>query len=323
MIPKVSVIIPCYNAAEYLDRSIQSIRKQSLSQWEMILIDDSSSDATSKLCREYTYQDMRIRYLRHSINQGPSAARNTGIQHAKAPYITLLDAEDEYLPSYLKKSLNILSHQPNINMVQCHMIMFKYDIEKRLTEKIQLPMQTNMPPHLHLDNMHLVGTCTFRKTCWQAVGGYETKMRFGEDWHFFLCLLEKGLLNYAVIPEYLFYHHRINPNSLSESVDLKRQKKSAKMIYHTHKSLYQKNLSKIFLPHLFRLLRQPSRHPRQLICHPIRLAIRYHPRFLYHNFFFWGTYILHSLHHHLRVFLRRHLLLSQRRVRSSQERNLH
>lgn len=100
-LPLFSIIMPVYNAAPFLHRSIDSILGQSFRDFELILVDDGSTDSSAAICQEYRQKDSRI-HLISQPNFGASKARNTGIEHASAPWITFCDADDYVYPNWLK-----------------------------------------------------------------------------------------------------------------------------------------------------------------------------------------------------------------------------
>ncbi|MBC6445401.1 MAG: glycosyltransferase family 2 protein [Alphaproteobacteria bacterium GM202ARS2] len=110
--PTVSVILPTYNRASYLQQAIDSILSQTLRDWELIIVDDASTDSTPEVVRRFTQQDPRIRSYRHTSNQGAAAARNTGIQHATGTYITFQDDDDLSHPERLQKQQADLKKRP-------------------------------------------------------------------------------------------------------------------------------------------------------------------------------------------------------------------
>lgn len=101
----ISVIVPVYNSAMYLEKCIQSILKQNYPHWELILVDDGSSDGSSKICDDFAKQDHRVKVV-HIPNGGVSNARNVGIQHATGEYIAFVDSDDyideEFLDALVK-----------------------------------------------------------------------------------------------------------------------------------------------------------------------------------------------------------------------------
>lgn len=94
----ISIIVPVYNATKYLTRCVDSIRQQSRKEWELILVDDGSSDSSGSLCDELAKKDSRIRVI-HQKNQGVSSARNTGLDMASGEYIMFVDADDWVEPT--------------------------------------------------------------------------------------------------------------------------------------------------------------------------------------------------------------------------------
>lgn len=105
----VSVIIPVYNKEDFIARSIDSVLKQSYQDFELIIVDDGSTDNSIRVAK--TFSDSRIAFL-HQANAGPGAARNLGIRNSHGEFIAFLDADDEWLPNYLSESLNLLKLNP-------------------------------------------------------------------------------------------------------------------------------------------------------------------------------------------------------------------
>ena len=99
---KISVIIPVYNAGEYLGQCLDSVLAQSLGDWECLLVDDGSTDGSGDVCDHYGAADTRFRVF-HTANRGVSAARNTGIEHARAPMIAFIDSDDWVEAEYLSE----------------------------------------------------------------------------------------------------------------------------------------------------------------------------------------------------------------------------
>lgn len=106
--PLVSIIVPVYNAEKYLNRCIDSILSQTMTDFELILIDDGSKDESGRICDEYAAKDARVRVI-HKPNGGVSSARNLGIDHAKGKYIIFIDSDDYWLlPNCLESLTSIM-----------------------------------------------------------------------------------------------------------------------------------------------------------------------------------------------------------------------
>ena len=99
--PILSIIIPVYNVEKYFRRCLDSVMSQSFRDYELLLVDDGSSDSSGAICDEYAVRDERIRVF-HKTNGGVSSARNVGLEHAKGEWIYFVDADDEVLPCGLQ-----------------------------------------------------------------------------------------------------------------------------------------------------------------------------------------------------------------------------
>ncbi len=114
---KVSVIIPTYGMPHFLKETITSVQNQTLSEWELIVVDDNNPDTEARLETErivngFLAQDSRIKYIKHECNKNGAAARNTGFAVAKGAYIALLDSDDEYLPERLQRCYDTMCNAP-------------------------------------------------------------------------------------------------------------------------------------------------------------------------------------------------------------------
>jgi len=109
--PKISVIMPVYNAEAFLHRSIDSVINQVYQNWELLIVDDGSSDRSVEVCRAYEQQDERIRLL---CNQhgGTARTRNTAIDQAQGEYIAFIDADDVYHPQYMQSMIQNCTPPP-------------------------------------------------------------------------------------------------------------------------------------------------------------------------------------------------------------------
>jgi glycosyltransferase involved in cell wall biosynthesis/GT2 family glycosyltransferase len=107
--PSVTVVLPAHNAADTLDRAIRSVLSQSLAAWELLAVDDGSSDGSAEIIRRYAETDSRIRLLRTTENSGAAAARNVALASASGSIIAYLDADDEFHPDYLNRAADAAS----------------------------------------------------------------------------------------------------------------------------------------------------------------------------------------------------------------------
>lgn len=101
----VSIVVPVYQVEQFIAETIQSVQQQSYQNWELILVDDCSKDASGTIVEEIAKQDARIFLLRQETNQGAAAARNYGVRHAKGRYLCFLDSDDLWEPDKLSEEL--------------------------------------------------------------------------------------------------------------------------------------------------------------------------------------------------------------------------
>ena len=113
----VSVVIPTYNRAELLARSVESVQRQTYRKWEIIIVDDCSIDDTEQIVRDFG--DNRIRYIRNGKNLGAGASRNRGVELARYEYIAFQDSDDVWRCGKLEKQMEYMSNHYEYDMVYC------------------------------------------------------------------------------------------------------------------------------------------------------------------------------------------------------------
>jgi glycosyltransferase involved in cell wall biosynthesis len=116
--PLVSVVVPCYNRSHFIERAVESVRSQTLQDWELIIVDDGSSDDIVGALAAYQDDD-RIRLVRHAHNRGEPAARNTGIAAARGRFIAFLDSDDVWMPMKLARQAEAVLADPEPDFVFC------------------------------------------------------------------------------------------------------------------------------------------------------------------------------------------------------------
>ncbi len=213
--PRVSVIIPCYNQGKYIDEAAESILNQTFQDFEIIIIDDGSDDAlTKEKLKNYNKSKTAV-YFKE--NAGPSSARNFGIEKAKGEYILPLDADDYFEKSFLEKAVKILDEDEKIGFVKCYV--------KNFGEMNNLWKPDGKTLIDFLAANQAVNAVLFRKKIWQEVGGYDETMRNSfEDWDFNIKMLSKGWRVYCIEEPLFFYRRRKYEYSVSERARLSREK---------------------------------------------------------------------------------------------------
>lgn len=267
--PQVSVVIPCYNAGEYIDEAIHSIFAQSYSDYEIIIVDDGSTEPyTQDKLKSYSHPKLQV--IRQENKKLP-AARNTGIRVAKGEYILPLDADDYFEPTFLEKAVSVLQTYTQVGVVTCHYKKFG-EISQKITT-----LSGDITQALYANVAH--GNSLFRKVCWQEVGKYDEHMRLGaEDWEFWIRIVAAGWKIHC-IREYLF-HYRIRKDSMYQSTSSEQSQAIQTYIYQKHPRLYQKYFWAICWKVLCLLRKNPHfikvPYPFVLACRDIFPPIFYH-----------------------------------------------
>ena len=163
----VSVIMPCYNDGRYIKEAIDSLRRQTYSNFELIIVDDGSDDSETVSILS-TLNDGKTTVL-HTNHLRPAGARNYGIERARGKYILPLDSDDTIEPTYLEKAVNVLETQPDIGVVYCQADLFG---EK--SGRWELPDYSRRA--MLLDNIVFV-TSMFYRSDWETVGGFKTSFQ--------------------------------------------------------------------------------------------------------------------------------------------------
>lgn len=104
----VSIITPAYNSAKFIAETIQSVQNQTYENWEMLIVDDGSSDATEAIVQSFLDKDKRIKFYKLALNSGPAVARNTAIEKASGDFMTFIDADDIWFPTFIENSIKTI-----------------------------------------------------------------------------------------------------------------------------------------------------------------------------------------------------------------------
>jgi glycosyltransferase involved in cell wall biosynthesis len=199
MAPKVSVIIPCYNLGEYLDEAVASVLAQTQQDFEILIVDDGSTDAATQAVLA-TYSRPKTRVIR-TEHGGLAAARNLGISLASGRYLCALDADDRLEPSFLEKTSRVLDIDDGLTFSSSWLRTFGDESWEWKPERCDLPTL------LWEDTVLTAGLV--RRDAVVAIGGYDTNMpeQGDEDWDLWLTLVERGHRG-VILPELLFNYRR-------------------------------------------------------------------------------------------------------------------
>ncbi|HYJ63151.1 MAG TPA: glycosyltransferase, partial [Parafilimonas sp.] len=214
MAANVSVIIPAYNAATTIVQTLDSVITQTSWHWEVIIIDDGSIDETATIVKRYSEKDIRIKMFSQP-NQGLSAARNAGIDHANFEWLLFLDADDWISPYYVERVTNLIDDNPNLDAVHCGWVRIAPD-GTQLKERYA-PESPDLFPVLAKMCPFAVHACLVRKTLADKIGKFDVSVKNCQDWDFWQRVARAGA-RFGAVKEVLAYY-RMQPNSLSSNAN--------------------------------------------------------------------------------------------------------
>lgn len=208
--PKVSIIMPVYNAEKYLQEAFQSILFQTFDDFELIIVNDASSDSSPEILHGIT--DPRVRVVTHEMNKGAAESRNDAISMAQGEYIAIMDADDISLPNRLDSQVRFLDKHPDIALVGCG-IYDTIDEEGHILLTSRLPQDNDLIQKTMIERWcFLHPSIMFRREVVERVGLYRKDFEPAEDHDFILRILDHYKahnLNERIV------QYRINPTSLS------------------------------------------------------------------------------------------------------------
>jgi glycosyltransferase involved in cell wall biosynthesis len=209
--PKVSVIIPAYNAMSFLPLTLDSVLKQSFSDYEVIIVNDGSSDGIEEWFTQVT--DSRVKLISQN-NQGPAAARNNGIINAQGDYLAFLDADDIWEATKLAKQVRILAENPGVGLV--YSWVGSIDAQGNIGSKIRNNIaEGNVWEKILEHNIIECGSNPMvRRSCFDDVGFFDPRLSYAQDWEMWIRIASR--YSFKVINETLVYY-RAHPNNRSKN----------------------------------------------------------------------------------------------------------
>lgn len=182
--PRVTVVIPCFDSGAWVEDAVASVFAQTFDSWDIVLVDDGSTDRESIRLLDEMASWPRVHLVRQP-NAGLPAARNAGIATARGEFVVPLDADDELEPGYLETMLGALLAAPDAAFAHCWARLFG------AVDAVWVPRPDN--PYWQRLGNGIVGCVLLRRRAWESVGGYDATMRRGhEDWELWLRLEAAG-----------------------------------------------------------------------------------------------------------------------------------
>ena len=198
--PRVSVVMPTYNRSDLLPGAIDSIRNQTFADWELIIVDDCSPDATPEVAQRYVSLDPRIRYIRNETNQKLPASLNIGHRATRGELITWTSDDNFYRPLALERMVAAFDQDADVSVVYADCMMFDDDLK-----------ELGLAPVDDYDKLliqNVVVACfMYRRQVYEDLGGYDEARFLVEDWHFWLRASLKYKMRHLREDLYLYRMH--------------------------------------------------------------------------------------------------------------------
>ncbi|MCK4321003.1 glycosyltransferase [candidate division WOR-3 bacterium] len=214
--PKVSVIIPTYNRANMIEETIQSVLNQTFQDFEIIIVDDASTDSTENIVKGFS--DKRIKYIQHKVNKGGSAARNTGIKASTGKFIAFLDSDDWWHPKKLENQLTKMETS-KLSPALVYTGLKQVNNDGKLIKEIIPIFRGNIFQELLIENV--VGTTSsvlLRKEIFNSVGLFDENLPSRQDLDLWLRIARKYTFDYVKTP---LVYIRIHKNRITEDLNMK------------------------------------------------------------------------------------------------------
>lgn len=229
--PLVSVIIPYYNAAQYVADTLKSVAAQSYTNVEVVICDDGSTSEQSEALAQIASQYANVTVFK-AANGGQSAARNRAIERAQGKYILPLDADDLIAPTYIERAVEVLEADDNMKIVYCRGEFFGDKTGSMGDRRFEIG---------HFAQSNLIHAASlFRRDDWLRTEGYLTGLLFWEDWDFWISILETGGSAYQ-LDEVLFFY-RVRGDGMRKSADKQRKTDALATLNERHAPFFKRYL---------------------------------------------------------------------------------
>ena len=182
--PFLSVCAPAYKAERFLAAALGSLRAQTFTDWELIVVEDGTHDRTEEIVAEFSHHGRQpVHFLRHEKNQGLPATRNTGITLARGHWIVLLDQDDLWAPDHLASLVDCARAQPAATLIHAGSVLFDSDTGRETEVRAPSPaVVADYPLSLFLGDYCIQpSSVMLAKSLWTRVGGFNAEFRYVED----------------------------------------------------------------------------------------------------------------------------------------------
>ncbi len=205
--PLVSVIIPTYNRASFLERAIESVLSQNYMSIEILVVDDGSTDNTKERLEALYSGNPQVRYLRHSVNKGAQAARNTGIYASKGSLIAFLDSDNEWLPGKMERQVRLFSTGESERLAVVY-----GGYREMLDDGRHFDRYPTLKGNIYETTLKQwvcdINTMVVKKSILETSGLMDERIRAYQEWDLCICLARYGTFAYVDELVAIYHHHQ-------------------------------------------------------------------------------------------------------------------
>jgi glycosyltransferase involved in cell wall biosynthesis len=233
--PKISVIIPVYNRGDLLARTINSVINQTFTDFELIVVDDGSTDNTKDVVQDFVKKDSRVKYFRQKNSGGAAGPKNTAIKYCTGEYVAYLDHDDEWFPTKLEKQLKIFENSSrNLGLVSCNILIVNQS--KNLRESRMMLSNPSIADMLLRPSSYAFSNSSvlIPKTVIDIVGPRDENLKVSDDHDYFLRVALAGFkfdfVDEVLVKYYFGDNSNLSANFKKISVDYESFFKKHKVI---------------------------------------------------------------------------------------------
>jgi len=226
---KISVVIPTYNRERFLKRAIESVLNQTFQDFELIIVDDGSTDKTKEVVD--SFQSNKIKYIYQKNSGGAAFPKNTGIKIAQGEYIAILDSDDEWLPEKLEKQIGFFEKHSEISVVGCNFLI-------NGQKEYKVPKYKNVFKQMLItDNMGPGSIMIYRREVFNKVGLFDENLKSGQDKEMRIRLAQEYKFGFIDKPLVNYYigHNNISSSGLS----IEKRERDWQYIFEKYRKYYQ------------------------------------------------------------------------------------
>jgi glycosyltransferase involved in cell wall biosynthesis len=212
--PLISIVMPTFNRAHYIDEAIKSVLEQDYTNWELIIVDDGSTDRTREIVNSYIDSTDRIRYVYQS-NAGQSTARQVGLKHSRGEFVNFFDSDDRLMKSCLLELYEALEADPACSIAYGN--LYVVDEAGNRLHEIDVPRHSGfITEHLLGDSCVSFNSCLIRKAALDDIGGFDTSLKVADDYDLWLRLSYRHRFVYV---DRCLADYRTTPGQISSRKD--------------------------------------------------------------------------------------------------------